>query len=1565
MGCLWTKSQGQSIWNGLVSDDWNNPNNWTPSGVPASGTQVAFSSPTPNPCVLQGNQTIQSLVFSGGTLNLNGFQLIMSGSAAISGGTFRRGTLAATNFSQVSQTQFTGHVYFLKTGGGNNVWDGGNHFDTLSIELQTNASIQLANLLPDTVWHQTHLISQANGDIHLAQTATGNYFGGDIHFNQNGNADMTIGRLGGTSTLHQGALKSLGFGGNLIQIQYLNQTHALGSDSLSASDIRFLGSNMLGDLVLYTSDELRLDSSRFLGNNRMRGHNINVRNRVYLSSASNTTLLQKLGGGNNTLNAAALTAGNLILSNPSSSFIRFNGLDPDTILGSLRLELNNSGDIEIFRRSTGSFVQGPVEIQNNGSAALYFGRNGGSATQGPTSFSTVGTFTGQVLSLSNYVQSPGDSGVVVAQLGESFSAINSSFTASFDITTPNSSNNNDIQVQNSSFERDLSLISGADLIFSGSNRLGTLGRPVVLEMGTAANSNQNWNGSLFVGGPATLTNHSGAFIRTGFGQADTFLSDLTLIQTGSGDLRLSEQTSGNLFHGNISIQHSGSGSIYFGRNGGSSTMGPFDFSTTTVFTGPRFELNNFTQAPGGTGNLQIQTEYFEALNTSLRGSISVETAAGNGNNDINLNNILVEGSATFLSGADLIINGTAQFTSASTDSLTLGIGPSSSSSPNWSGGFYVPGHTTIVNNSANQLRMATLVPDTFLAGISLRNLAGGTIRLSDNAPGNFIDGPITLESTSGGQLHIGFNGGGTSVGPHPINSVDTLQVSNFRILNLNQALGGSGQINVKSDQVLLQNINFQGGLFAQTDTGAGGNDITLDQVEIAGNVEVISGADLLLTNGTRVSTLPNTSAYFSQGPSASNTTNWFGDIFSGGPFTLENYSNQIIRFAQAGVADTFNAGLTLSNFGSNTIYLAHNGAGHLINGNFEINSSSGSGGIDIGGGDGTLSHQNGTLSTGTGFLGASLNWEDFSQAPSAQTNLNLTANQIQLSNVQLNGDFFANTPAGNQAYDILLNNSSISGNLSLDAGADLILNGSNQLATDSGATAILIQGSFANTGNNNWNGGNTFGNLSLTNNSNQNIRLASSVGDDINGSAIFTLNGSGNLQFAFNGQSTLSGDMTVNGTNTAGFSINAGAGNLRFDGDSSQNFDGPPGFEFALNTFEMNSNGRLKLDKPMHVNGTLIMTKGVLETDAVNMLILDDESVISTLGSDSSYISGPMQYRMNTNSGARTTLLFPIGKDSSYHPVMLEVSHTSTTEYIYQAEVFNQNASVVGWVLPADSSITHVSTERLYTIDRFRASDMSNQPSLDLRTGGSGPQITLYYDSTDYVPDPLNLRIVKSNNTGFWENIGGFGSAPGSGFITSSGSPSPFTSFSDFSFGNGPGGVNPLPISLVEFTAQVKDQKVLLKWITETEINNAYFTIERSQDLSQWQEIAHQIGAGNSNKVIHYQDLDLNPLSGISYYRLKQTDFDGTFSYSDPVSVNLSSNASAWSVYPNPSNGQIQLARSLSIATEAYLMDLSGRRLHTWSIPKGDEVQTLEFPTLPAGTYFLAVDGTFQRILRY
>ncbi|MCU0437792.1 MAG: T9SS type A sorting domain-containing protein [Raineya sp.] len=112
-----------------------------------------------------------------------------------------------------------------------------------------------------------------------------------------------------------------------------------------------------------------------------------------------------------------------------------------------------------------------------------------------------------------------------------------------------------------------------------------------------------------------------------------------------------------------------------------------------------------------------------------------------------------------------------------------------------------------------------------------------------------------------------------------------------------------------------------------------------------------------------------------------------------------------------------------------------------------------------------------------------------------------------------------------------------------------------------------------------------------------------------------------------------------------------------------------------------------------------------------------------------------------------------------------------------------------------------------------------------------------------------------------------------------------------------------LPVQLLYFNAKPNTHGVNLSWATASEINNDFFTIEKSINKIDWEIVKTVNSASNSSKISTYSTIDYTPYSDVSYYRLKQTYFDGKFEYSNIVSVNFNKQDELnFKIYPNPAN---------------------------------------------------------------
>jgi hypothetical protein len=162
----------------------------------------------------------------------------------------------------------------------------------------------------------------------------------------------------------------------------------------------------------------------------------------------------------------------------------------------------------------------------------------------------------------------------------------------------------------------------------------------------------------------------------------------------------------------------------------------------------------------------------------------------------------------------------------------------------------------------------------------------------------------------------------------------------------------------------------------------------------------------------------------------------------------------------------------------------------------------------------------------------------------------------------------------------------------------------------------------------------------------------------------------------------------------------------------------------------------------------------------------------------------------------------------------------------------------------------------------------------------------------------------------------------------------------------------PTPVELVSFNAKVRNNVVFLDWRTATEVNNYGFEVERSFDSKNWAKVGFVNGHGNSNSPKEYFFED-SKLSNNSYqYRLRQVDNDGSFAFSNIVSVSLNQvpdNFALYQNYPNPFNPTTSI--KYTIAEESFVS------IKVYSII-GSEIATLVNEKLSAGSYEINFDAS-------
>jgi hypothetical protein len=391
------------------------------------------------------------------------------------------------------------------------------------------------------------------------------------------------------------------------------------------------------------------------------------------------------------------------------------------------------------------------------------------------------------------------------------------------------------------------------------------------------------------------------------------------------------------------------------------------------------------------------------------------------------------------------------------------------------------------------------------------------------------------------------------------------------------------------------------------------------------------------------------------------------------------------------------------------------------------------------------------------------------------------------------------------------------------------------------------------------------------------------------------------------------------------------------------------------NELEVNKNtGLLLLNNNVFVESTLSLQQGKIDLNNNNLELGTTSANGSIAGGNTlSYLitwnggsNGEFITHVNTQS---TSYFLPIGDFTDYSPATIN---------LYNATLSNAtlSAKVVDGVHPQLGSSTNY-LSRYWTIEPFGISNYGYGITYSYATSGGSEEIGI----------PANFKPFKYNSSGW---IGCLGSS--STFEMGVGSFNPGTltftwdglySFSDFT-GNGNG--SPLPITLLSYNALAQGNVVVNTWKTASEINNDYFNVERSANGQTFESIGTVDCAGNSNQILDYSFVDYSPLSGTSYYRLKQTDFDGTVSYSNLVAVNFnhSNQPVNFSAILNPYSEEllVLLGEDLEGETSINLYDISGKLIYTSTIISSGEAVQLRVPFnyQDRGLYLLHVNNSKQ-----
>jgi len=363
--------------------------------------------------------------------------------------------------------------------------------------------------------------------------------------------------------------------------------------------------------------------------------------------------------------------------------------------------------------------------------------------------------------------------------------------------------------------------------------------------------------------------------------------------------------------------------------------------------------------------------------------------------------------------------------------------------------------------------------------------------------------------------------------------------------------------------------------------------------------------------------------------------------------------------------------------------------------------------------------------------------------------------------------------------------------------------------------------------------------------------------------------------------------------------------------------------------------------------------------------------------SASSHVFGPVTKIGVSNT---TRFYFPVGNTSVYAPAGIRAPAGANPATTITGRYFGTNSGLTGIdATPCPSlPMNNVSTAEYWTLDAPGGT-----------TAPTGIQVTLSWaaNRSGGVTNSSLLRVAHYYNGGSglkWycegrdnalspdNDLSAMPAPPFSGGMVTS-SNTNITEFSPFTLGSlSP--VNPLPIQLVKFEAKAVAEKKIVElfWQTATEINNDFFTLEKSKDGRNFIEFKRVPSKnGNSRTTNDYFEIDSEPMRGLSYYRLKQTDIDGTFTYSKIVAVYFDgeSEEGGFLLYPNPTENDVNIQIFDKGLEEGFvsISDVLGREVYNAFIEGISPNKVFNIPlkqTLSSGMYVLKFVGRNKSYVR-
>ncbi len=401
-----------------------------------------------------------------------------------------------------------------------------------------------------------------------------------------------------------------------------------------------------------------------------------------------------------------------------------------------------------------------------------------------------------------------------------------------------------------------------------------------------------------------------------------------------------------------------------------------------------------------------------------------------------------------------------------------------------------------------------------------------------------------------------------------------------------------------------------------------------------------------------------------------------------------------------------------------------------------------------------------------------------------------------------------------------------------------------------------------------------------------------------------------------------------------------GSGSLVFSGTAAQTIDGN-NYSIDCNVTINNSNNLAiatsalgsapVTSNDLNLLGVLTFTSGDIVTGDNRVVFKAGSSY--TGAADANHINGWCKKIGNTS------FVFPVGTGAKLRST--GISAPSSASDAFECKYYYTNPNPTYDVTLKDATLNNVSLCEYWMLNRT--------------VGSSSATVTLSWDNVYScgVTAPADLRVARWDGAKWADH----GNATWTGNATEGtlNSSAAITSFSPFALAS-VGTANPLPVELIAFDAICEDGNVNMYWSTASEHNNADFTIERSIDGVNWENIVTTPGAGNSTQLLNYNWMDSEPIRGTRYYQLKQTDFDGIFTYSDMVYIQDCTTAeNSLTILPNPASEYIQLSLNYGEILNFQVFDSRGQIVAEKSFEEQTAFYDLAISTFQPGVYFVHV----------